>query len=114
MKTQSNTTNKPDSEGDLFRSRGIGLDWTPGCFICGGKKRLLNNIAAFVQNKEAGKRVVGMFSQGAWLDYRDFEPDRVQVKIGACNTHLPNLEKLHELTRDGFITSVRISAAQNK
>jgi len=105
---------QPDCGGEFFRSRGIGLDITPGCFVCGGDKRLLNNIAAFVQCKEAGVRVVNMFQQGARLDYRDFEPDRVQVKVGACNAHLPNLRRLDELTRDGVITSVHISEAVDR
>lgn len=72
---------------------------------------MLNNIAAFVQCKEAGERVVAMFPQGAWLDYRDYEPDRVQVKIGACDKHLPNLQKLYELTREGVITNAHINEA---
>ena len=103
---------KPDGEGESFHSRGVGLDTTPGCFVCGGDKRLRKNIAAFIQCKEAGERIVAMFPQGARLDYRDFEPDRVQVKIGACDTHLPNLQKLHELTQNGVITSTHISEAQ--
>lgn len=103
---------KPDGGGEFFRSRGIGLDLTPGCFVCGGEKVLRNNIAAFVQCKKSGKRVVALFSQGAWLDYRRHEPDRVQVKIGACVEHRPNLEKLDALTQDGIITTARIRAAQ--
>lgn len=108
---------KPDSEGEFFRSRGVGLD-NCTCFVCGTHDRdgkghtMLNNIAAFVQGKEAGERVVAMFSQGAWLDYRDFEPDRVQVKIGACDSHLVNLQKLDELTQDGIITADRINEAR--
>lgn len=108
---------KPDGEGEFFRSRGIGLDDCT-CFVCGTHDRdgqghiVLNNIAAFVQCKEAGERVVALFPQGARLDYRDFEPDRVQVKIGACDSHLVNLQKLDELTRDGVITHARINEAR--
>ena len=65
---------------------------------------MLNNIAAFVQGKTAGERVVAMFKTGARLDYRDYEPDRVQVKIGACNRHKANLERLDGLTSDGVLT----------
>src|SRR3989344_4039782 len=103
---------RPDTEGEFFRSRGIGLETTPGCFVCGGDKRLYNNIAAFVQCKEAGERAIAMFPQAARLDYRDFEPDRIQVKIGACDVHLPNLQKLDELTRNGVITNMHISEAR--
>ncbi len=97
---------KPENGGEFFHSRGIGYDTTPGCFVCGGNKGLYHNIAAFVQCKEAGERVVAMISRGTYLDYRDFEPDRVQVKVGACKIHLSNLQKLHDLTKkDGIITT---------
>jgi len=107
---------KPEGGGEFFHSRGIGLDRCT-CFVCGTHDRdgqghyYLNNIAAFVQCKEAGERVVSMFTKGARLDYRDFEPDRVQVKIGACDKHKLNLQKLHELTQDGVITVSRINEA---
>jgi hypothetical protein len=107
-----NPDKKPDNGGEFFRSRGIGSDETPGCFVCGGKKGLYHNIAGFVQCKTAGERVVGMFLRGARLDYREYEPDRVQVKVGACGRHLRNLEKLHRLTSDGVVTSARINEAR--
>lgn len=103
---------QPDEGGEFFRSRGVGLDQTPGCFICGGHDDLRNNIAAFVQCKEAGERIVAMFDAcrgGARLDYREYEPDRVQVKIGACDTHLDQLRRLHDETQDGRITSERLA-----
>ena len=102
---------RPEGGGEFFRSRGIGMDHC-SCFVCGTKGLVyLSNIAAFVQCKEAGERVVAMFSQGARLDYRAHEPDRVQVKIGACDEHLSNLERLDTLTRDGIITKARITSA---
>ncbi|MDD3101852.1 MAG: hypothetical protein PHE59_01785 [Patescibacteria group bacterium] len=109
---------KPESGGEFFRSRGIGLDHC-NCFICGTHDRdekghtALHNIAAFVQCKEAGERIVAMFSKGAKLDYRCLEPDYVQVKIGACDSHLVNLQKLNELTKDGVITADRIKESMN-
>jgi len=104
--------NQPDEGGEFFRSRGIGLDQTPGCFICGGDDGLNNNISAFVQCKAAGERVVAMFTHGARLDYRESEPDRVQVKIGACDTHKAHLEKLCELTaQDGTITEAKVTSS---
>ncbi|MBP9801450.1 MAG: hypothetical protein KBC83_02150 [Candidatus Moranbacteria bacterium] len=96
---------RPDGGGEYFRSRGIGMETTPGCFVCGGERALYHNIAAFVQTKEAGERVVGMFAHGARLDYRSHEPDRVQVKIGACHGHLANLECLDRLVEGGVITT---------
>lgn len=108
---------KPGDGGEFFRSRGIGMDRVD-CFICGTQDRdgtgrsVLNNISAFVQCKNAGERVVAMFPQGARLDYREFEPDRVQVKIGACDKHLSNLGMLDVLTRNGIITEAHIAKAR--
>lgn len=106
---------RPESGGEFFRSRGIGLDLCT-CFICGTNDRTgnghsyLHNIAAFVQCKAAGERVVKMFQRGARLDYREHEPDRVQVKIGACDKHLENLKELHRLiAKDGVITQEMIA-----
>jgi hypothetical protein len=91
-----------------FGSRGIGLDVTPGCFVCGTKIRskaaaeigneYLNNIAAFAENKLEGEEIVSWFDSGAFLDWRKHEPNWIQVKIGACDKHLPNLEQLHQMT----------------
>ena len=106
---------QPEGGGEFFRSRGIGLDWC-SCFVCGAncdQSRAVPNIAAFVECKEAGERVVAMFARGAHLGYREREPDRVQVKIGACEGHGSNLEKLHELTKaaGGIITAAHIEEA---
>ncbi len=107
---------RPEGGGEFFRSRGIGYD-SCTCFVCGTNVRdeqehsMLNNIAAFVQCREAGVRVVAMFPQGARLDYRDFEPDYVQVKVGACDEHLPNLERLDKLVGDGVIKPEMVTAA---
>ncbi len=100
------------TSGDFFNSRGIGLDWIPGCFVCGGKKDLHPNIAAFVKTKEAGERVVKLFTTGVFLDYRSQEPTWIQVKIGACEKHKPNLEALHALTKDGIITQEKVDEAK--
>lgn len=101
---------KPEGGGEYFRVRGIGMDWTPGCFICGGEYGLRSNIAAFVSCKAAGERVVAMFKQGARLDYREGEPNRVQVKVGACDDHLHKLENLADAVREGVIAQELIDA----
>lgn len=101
----------PEGGGEFFHSRGIGLETTPGCFVCGGNECLHNNVAAFVQCKTSGERVVGMFPHGARLDHRDSEPDRVQVKVGACDVHLPNLERLNALVGDGVISEQKVTQA---
>jgi hypothetical protein len=68
--------------------------------VCGGDEKA--DLAAFVEGKDGGERVVEMFERAgatACLDYREREPNWVQVKIGACQHHLPALERLYDLTR---------------
>ena len=87
----------PNTTPEYFLCRGIGKDVTPGCFVCGGEEKLYANIAAFVRSKDAGMRIVSLFETGARLDYRPKEPEHIQVKIGACDSHLENLELLSDL-----------------
>lgn len=97
-----------------FNSRGIGSDTCPGCFVCGGNERLLSNIAAFVSSKEHGEKIVKWFKQGAWLDYRDWEPNYLQVKVGACEKHLPNLQKLDKTVSSyGVIREIDIENSKS-
>jgi hypothetical protein len=103
---------RPAGGGEFFRSRGIGLDTTPGCFVCGGETCLHHNIAAHVRTKAAGERILDMFQTGAWLDWRERSPDYVQVKVGACETHLPNLSYIHSLVEDGILTEDIVKAAK--
>ncbi len=108
---------KPEGGGEFFHPRGIGLDDCV-CFVCGTHDRdgkgntMLHNIAAFVECKASGERIVSMFKKRARLDYREYEPDRVQVKVGACDTHLSNLKKLGELTGEGIIKVEYIAKAK--
>ena len=92
----------------VFSSRGIGLDSCPGCFVCNKPKRtddptksdLLNNISAFVSSKADGEEIIRWFrGTGARLDWREWEPNWIQVKIGACDKHLPQLKWLSRETR---------------
>jgi len=94
--------------GESFQPRGIGHDETPGCFVCGGEPGLYHNVAAFVVSKASGERVVAMFDQGARLAYSEGEPDRVQVKIGACEADLRGLKYLSTLRR---ITRAEVTTA---
>jgi len=102
--------NVPKEGGEYFRSRGVGMDSTPGCFVCGGEKGMRNNISGYVQCKEAGERIVNKFEHGARLDYREYEPDYIQVKIGACQRHVHCLEDLSRQTDEagGRITNKMI------
>lgn len=83
---------------ETYRPRGVGLNWYP-CFVCGYAPEggLQTDMAAFVDSRESGQRIVAMFAEAgltAHLDYRDFEPNWVQVKVGACGEHLPHLHLL--------------------
>lgn len=85
-----------------FVSRGLGADYVPGCFLCESSeidsKRMMCNLSGFVESKEDGEEVVKMFSRGAWLDYREREPNWIQVKVGACKEHEGNLSWLSLMT----------------
>lgn len=107
------TDERPPGGGEYFAPRGIGTDVTPGCFVCGGPEGAYHNVSAFVVTKESGERTVAMFQHGAWLDFRPHEPGWIQVKVGACPRHLPNLKKLAELTyaAEGVITAEMIKEA---
>jgi hypothetical protein len=82
-----------------FRPRGIGTDVCPCCFACqaapgADDKPFMSNIAAFVGSKADGEEIVKWFKGAAWLDFRPSEPSWIQVKVGACVKHFPNLERL--------------------
>jgi hypothetical protein len=118
------TADKLEGKSLTFRPRGIGLDIVPYCFVCGKKIRspltdhignpYLNNIAAFVASKKEGEEIEQWFGGAARLDYRQHEPNWVQLKVGSCDEHLHNLEKLYELTGQyGLIRKSIIAEALN-
>lgn len=88
-----------------FYSRGLGMDVCPSCWICGGVERhegsnhYLNNISAIVSSKEDGDKINDWFGGRGWLDIRDYESDYIQLKIGVCDKHLPNLKMIDKITR---------------
>lgn len=83
-----------------FSPRGIGSDSVPACFVCGetSGSGCMDNIAAFVASKEEGERIVAWFRGRARLDYREYEPNRIQVKVGVCKEHREQLEQLFKVT----------------
>jgi hypothetical protein len=85
-----------------FRPRGVGMDGTSGCIVCGGQAGMRANIAAFVESKEDGEAVVALFGRGARLDHR-------QVKIGACASHVSVLYKLLRVTGSSISLSKILS-----
>jgi len=113
QKSQRKCAVEIEANGEYFDSRGIGLE-TIGCFVCGAESATRANIAGFVKSKEAGKRIVSMFSQkvGAYLDLRPHEPTWIQVKIGACTKHRTNLKKLNDAVADNRITQEHVKSAE--
>jgi len=90
-----------EDESENFSSRGVGYDGGACCFVTGAELPSGGpNISGFVDFKESGERVVAMFGKkgGAWLDYREYEPTWIQVKILCCQEQVHCLEKLHDLT----------------
>ena len=71
-------------------------------------------MAAFVDSKEAGERIVKMFKTGAFLDYRDYEPNWIQVKVGACFSQAPNLQALQFFTQSGTITQDMVNESSGE
>lgn len=82
---------RPEGDGEYWSPRGIGYD-----------------LAGFVKSKEAGERIVAMFEKAlgkkpeTWLDYREREPNWIQVKVHGSEA---DLNLLYDLTKDtGIIT----------
>ena len=74
-----------------------------GVHYSGGYNSCQPDMAARVNGLQGAKKVEKMFrAEGcrALIDYRDFEPHHVQVKIGACEEHLSNLKILERLTKE--------------
>jgi hypothetical protein len=89
---------RPETGGEFWSPRGIGYD-----------------LSGFVKSKQAGERIVKMFEDvlgrkpGTWLDYREFEPNWIQVKVQKEDVDLETLEKLTK--DDGIITYHKIVLA---
>jgi len=79
--------------------RGIGSNWL-ACFMCGWNNtsgECLPDMSMYVDNKISGATIVSWFEKlelKAELDFRIYEPNYVQVKIGACVKHLVFLKLL--------------------
>ncbi len=109
---------RPETGGEFFHAASrFYFDVCP-CFICGTKDRdgigraSLNAIIAKVQCVDAAHRIVKMVGRGARPVYRRSAPDKVQVRIAACDAHLPNLQKLYDSLRDNIITIEQINEAK--
>jgi hypothetical protein len=90
---------KPDGGGEYWSPRGIGYD-----------------LSGFVKSKEAGERIVKMVEKvigktpNTWLDYREDEPNWIQVKVQEYDGF--DLKKLQQsCLKDGIITEERLREA---
>ena len=98
---------------ETYIPRGFGENWLP-CYICnlGGNRVVQTDMSAFVDNKESGERIIAMYTRlglNSKLDYRTHESNYVQVKVGACDEHRSNLEKLMNLcSKDKKISNEKI------
>lgn len=59
------------------------------------------------KNREEGRAIERALKGGRVLDWRDYEPNWIQFKIGACKDHLQNLKKLEELIHDNKMISIK-------
>lgn len=81
-----------------FSPRGVGAGWY-SCLICGHEGGQAD-MASFVSSRANGLLAVQWFEDAgltAHLDYRDHEPNWVQVKVGACAKHEGTLTLLENL-----------------
>jgi len=86
---------------EFFNSRGIGSDSIAMDFITGDpiEGPIAANIAAYVRSKKAGEHIVDMFQGRARLDYREHEPNYIQVKVGVNVENTGALQLLHLMTQ---------------
>lgn len=91
-----------------FASRGIGSSWDR-CFVCAeaplkdglGEGSTHENLAAFVEGRAGGEAVLALFQDRgltASLDWRESEPNWVQIKVGVCRAHQASLRLLDRVT----------------
>lgn len=94
-----------------WTTRPIGLDTTPGCFVCGVTSRndnpgdYMNNIAAHVKKVDEAA-ALACFERGARMDYYHGDKESPQIKVGTCDKHLDVLKYLQE---QWFISAYRIN-----
>ena len=84
--------------------RGIGKDIVPCCFCCGDtySDLYMHNIASYVSSREQGDKIAALFKTVTGhdcvkVDFRDHEPNYIQVKFGVCQKHQKSLFDLHAL-----------------
>lgn len=91
---------------EYWSPRGIGSEWNLTCLVTGKEEKLMPNISGFVRSKAAGERIVKMFNGRARLDFRTYEPNWIQVKVGVLEEHKEVLVRLQNavMTCEGMLT----------
>lgn len=83
-------------DADFFISRGVGYD-----------------LAGFVKSKEAGNRLLDKMKEvletetlKSWLDFREREPSRIQLKIQSSEFNLEKLDEMVSSNNDILTTEI--------
>lgn len=99
---------------EYWSPRGVGFDHVPH-MVTGADATGRPNISGFVKGKDGGERVVAMFGgpKFARLDFRSFEPNYVQVKVGVDKGQEDVLERLMAACSDALLTRKKIQWAIN-
>jgi hypothetical protein len=75
-----------EEEGIFWQPRGIGSDYNLIDLVSGDTHDLVSNISGFALSKEDGERLVSeIFDGRARLDFREHEPNWIQVKVGCTD-----------------------------
>lgn len=93
--------------------RGLGTS-SGKCFVC-GRQITHENFASFVPSIETGEAIMVLFKTigcFAKLDYRESEPNWIQIKIVGCQAHNDCIKFLHEaVSRNEMINAAIIIEA---
>jgi hypothetical protein len=85
--------------GEYFNTIKYVLEDASCCFICGREIKNWGNLSAYVKTHESGKRIAEMFNKEVLIDFKESEPNSVQVKVGTCAEHIYHLILLNKLIK---------------
>lgn len=95
------------AEGIIWNLRDPGYNSGIPCFVTGVKpykteclREVWPDLAGFVKTKKDGQAIVDLFDGFALLDYRESEPDWIQVKVSIDPPYIEALRALEKAVRD--------------
>ena len=90
---------------EFWRARGVGSNGGWKSLVTGEFVEFGPDISGFVSSKEAGERIVDLLDGRAYLDFRPFEPNWIQVKLIVEKEHRGVLQRLYDanLVCEGMI-----------